>query len=182
MDENFIVSRNKKKTKIKLSVLKINLEDKQENPTALGSEGYRVYVRYGLPEGQVSVPVSPVNAVNSLLVWLQQSQDISSDFSCGGEEQVFSAANSLYKICDNNKGFTDQECNSAFPQNFDGNTNWINPPRKGKGSYLQLRLKQKSQFLRLEYRPPTRLSNNIQSLVVSYDNDTSQLIELKKLD
>jgi hypothetical protein len=31
------------------------------------------------------------------------------------------------------KGFTDQECNSAFPQNFDGNTNWVNPPRKGKG-------------------------------------------------
>jgi len=30
LDENFIVSRNKKKTKIKLSVLKINLEDKQE--------------------------------------------------------------------------------------------------------------------------------------------------------
>jgi len=45
-----------------------------------------------------------------------------------------------------------------------------------------MRLKQKSQFLRLEYRPPARLSNNIQSLVVSFDDDTSQLIELKKLD
>lgn len=73
-------------------------------------------------------------------------------------------------------------CASAFPETFDGSTEWVLKSGMAKQKWVELKLKTQYQLLELQFKPVKSQNNNIRKLKVIFDDKQSQLFTLLKLE
>lgn len=169
-------------------MLKVDPKDTQEFPNALSSTGYRIYLRSNV-SGQVAIPTKVVIPVkkseagkNNLLLWVQQGAGKTEILSCGGEVLSLNAQSAGFQGCDVHEDLAEIQCSSAFQKNFQGVTQWVMGTGKAVQKWIELKLVDKHQVLKFEFRPAENTVNNIKRIKVVFDDKSAQFFDLLKLD
>ena len=97
--------------------------------------------------------------------------------SCGGKLQHISNESPQFLSC---SAINDISCESAFESDFQGNTSWI--VEDGKNAWVEIVFKKDYQLKSVEIRPKLLMTNNIEILVLIFNDQTTQEYELKKIE